>query len=138
MISSPLRASSPTPSNVSDIDDSISSSTTLHPESPPTGSQDTSVYPDPENITAETLENHLSTAGDPPLDLLIRTSGVNRLSDFMLWQCNEDTQLVFLDVLWPEFDLWHFLPVLIEWQWKQKHIDDKGSIGWRASKTKVR
>jgi ditrans,polycis-polyprenyl diphosphate synthase len=38
----------------------------------------------------------------------------------MLWQCHEDTKLVFLDTLWPEFDLWQFLPVLVEWQWEQK------------------
>jgi ditrans,polycis-polyprenyl diphosphate synthase len=56
----------------------------------------------------------------PPLDLLIRTSGVQRLSDFLLWQCHEDTEMRFLGCLWPEFDLWQFLPVLLEWQWKQR------------------
>jgi ditrans,polycis-polyprenyl diphosphate synthase len=60
------------------------------------------------------------TAHDPPLDLLVRTSGVERLSDFMLWQCHQDTQIVFLSVLWPEFDLWSFLPVLWEWQWRRR------------------
>jgi ditrans,polycis-polyprenyl diphosphate synthase len=129
-----LRASSPTPSNTSDIDDSLSSTTTLHPEgSPPSDSREGSVYPDPETITAETIENHLFTAGDPPLDLLVRTSGVKRLSDFMLWQCHEDTEIVFLNCLWPEFDLWQFLPVLVEWQWRQKHLDDGA-----RSKIKVR
>ena len=79
------------------------------------------------------------TANDPPLDLLIRTSGVKRLSDFMLWQCHEDTEIVFLDCLWPEFDLWQFLPVLVEWQWRQKHIEDKSSIiGVKTMKTKIR
>lgn len=95
------------------------------------------MYPDPETITSDTIEDHLFTAGDPPLDLLIRTSGVNRLSDFMLWQCHEDTELVFLDCLWPEFDLWQFLPVLVEWQWKQKHIDEKSVTG-KVLKMKVR
>jgi len=38
----------------------------------------------------------------------------------MLWQCHEDTEIVFLDVLWPEFDLWSFLPVLWEWQWRRR------------------
>lgn len=55
----------------------------------------------------------------------------------MLWQCHEDTQLVFLDCLWPEFDLWQFLPVLVEWQWNQKHIDEKSVVG-KVLKTKVR
>ncbi|KAL3426680.1 di-trans,poly-cis-decaprenylcistransferase [Phlyctema vagabunda] len=127
--SSPLRPSSPTSSSTSDQDDSVSSSTTLHPDSPPSDARsvDTALYPDPETITSETIEEHLFTAGDPPLDLLIRTSGVNRLSDFMLWQCHEDTKLVFLDCLWPEFDLWQFLPVLVEWQWQQKHDEEKNS-----------
>jgi ditrans,polycis-polyprenyl diphosphate synthase len=121
---SPLRADSPTPSSNSDVDDSFSSTTTLHTDSP-NGGGEASIYPDPETITTDTIESHLLTAGDPPLDLLVRTSGVKRLSDFMLWQCHEDTELVFLDCLWPEFDLWNFLPVLVEWQWKQKHLEDK-------------
>ncbi|KAM3080113.1 cis-prenyltransferase [Clarireedia jacksonii] len=134
-----LRSSSPTPSTISEADESVSSSTTLNPESPPTQSQDISVFPDPETITTETIEENLFTAGDPPLDLLIRTSGVNRLSDFMLWQCHEDTEIVFLDCLWPEFDLWQFLPVLVEWQWKQKHVEERAlSNGARTVKSKVR
>ncbi|TAQ84445.1 hypothetical protein B7494_g7229 [Chlorociboria aeruginascens] len=120
-----VRASSPTPSNPSSVDDSISSSTTLHPESPPSDSREDTIYPDPEMITSETIADHLFTSNDPPLDLLIRTSGVKRLSDFMLWQCHKDTELFFLDVLWPEFDLWSFLPVLVEWQWRRKHADEK-------------
>ncbi|CAG8955812.1 hypothetical protein HYFRA_00011681 [Hymenoscyphus fraxineus] len=121
---SPLRGTSPTPSNTSDIDGSVSSTTTLNLDSP-NGGREGSMYPDPEMITSETIEDHLLTAGDPPLDLLIRTSGVKRLSDFMLWQCHEGTELVFLDCLWPDFDLWQFLPVLLEWQWKQKYIEEK-------------
>lgn len=85
------------------------------------------VFPDPETIDAEILENHLFTAKDPPLALLIRTSGVKRLSDFMLWQCHENTSIVFLDCLWPDFDLWAFLPVLVEWQWKQKRLGKSAS-----------
>jgi ditrans,polycis-polyprenyl diphosphate synthase len=67
------------------------------------------------------------TAGCPPLDLFIRTSGVIRLSDFMLWQCHQNTPIVFLKCFWPEFDLWHFIPVLLEWQWgqKRKERDEK-------------
>lgn len=77
-------------------------------------------YLDPETISAQTLTENMMTADAPPLDLLIRTSGVERLSDFMLWQCHENTSIVFLKCLWPEFDLWQFLPVLVEWQWQQK------------------
>ncbi|KAL8828381.1 MAG: hypothetical protein Q9191_002617 [Dirinaria sp. TL-2023a] len=77
-------------------------------------------YPDPEAITEATITSHLFTADDPPLDLLIRTSGVERLSDFMLWQCHEETDIVFSKTLWPEFDLLSFLPILVEWQWRHK------------------
>lgn len=77
-------------------------------------------YLSPESINSSTINSNLFTANDPPLDLLIRTSGVERLSDFMLWQCHQDTRIVFLNVLWPEFDLWHFLPVLWEWQWRER------------------
>ncbi|KAG9239524.1 Decaprenyl diphosphate synthase-like protein [Amylocarpus encephaloides] len=134
----PPRASSPTPSNTSDIDDSMSSTTTLHQESP-NGGREASIYPDPETITPETIEQNLLTAGDPPLDLLIRTSGVKRLSDFMMWQCHQGTEIVFLDCLWPEFDLWQFLPVMLEWQWKQKHLEQEESgNALKRSKTKLK
>jgi hypothetical protein len=43
----------------------------------------------------------------------------------MLWQCHETTQIVFLSVLWPEFDLWSFLPVLWEWQWRVQKEEKK-------------
>jgi ditrans,polycis-polyprenyl diphosphate synthase len=132
------RGSSPAPSNTSDIDDSVSSSATLYPESPPDVGQEGSGYPDSESITSKTIEDHLYTAGDPPLDLLIRTSGVKRFSDFMLWQCCENTEIVFLDCLWPEFDLWSFLPVLVEWQWKQKHIEERAGDSLKGPKMKVR
>jgi ditrans,polycis-polyprenyl diphosphate synthase len=74
------------------------------------------VFAGPEIIDDQTLTDHLWTKGNPPLDILIRTSGVRRLSDFMLWQCCQVTEIVYLDVLWPEFSLWHFLPVLVGWQ----------------------
>jgi hypothetical protein len=84
-----------------------------------------STYPDPEGITADTITAHTFTSSHtPPLDLLIRTSGVERLSDFMLWQCHQDTEIYFLQCMWPEFDLWHFLPVLLEWQWLRR--ENKG------------
>lgn len=87
----------------------------------------------PETITAETLTKNMYTSDSPPLDLLIRTSGVSRLSDFMLWQCHEGTELRFLDILWPEFDLLHFLPVLLEWQWNQKKAkQEEARLGRRG------
>jgi ditrans,polycis-polyprenyl diphosphate synthase len=118
---------------------SVSSSTTLHPEASPSTSPlvkplSSPVYASPELITSITLSKHMFTANDPPLDLLVRTSGVERLSDFMLWQCHQDTQIVFLSVLWPEFDLWSFLPVLWEWEWRRR----KEGVGAREQGGKRR
>jgi undecaprenyl diphosphate synthase len=57
---------------------------------------------DPEAITPERLAGALDTQGIPDPDLLIRTSGEVRLSNFLLWQCAY-TEFVFLDAFWPEF-----------------------------------
>jgi ditrans,polycis-polyprenyl diphosphate synthase len=131
---------------------STSTSATMHsPSSLPT-KQPTAptqpVYPNPENITPATISSHLYTSAcpllptsasasspnqqsglTPPVDLLIRTSGVSRLSDFLLWQTHENTEIVFLDVLWPDFDLWSFLPVLWSWQWRVRKETDRKREG---------
>ena len=57
-------------------------------------------------ITPETIAAHLDTADLPPLDLLIRTSGEERLSNFLLWQAAY-AELWFTDVLWPDFTADH-------------------------------
>jgi undecaprenyl diphosphate synthase len=57
----------------------------------------------PEDITPEHIEAQLYTADLPPVDLLIRTSGEERLSNFMLWQLAY-AELMFVDILWPDFD----------------------------------
>ncbi|MGE0699252.1 MAG: isoprenyl transferase [Hyphomicrobiaceae bacterium] len=59
-----------------------------------------------EDITIGTFAASLDTAGLPDPDLLIRTSGELRLSNFLLWQCAY-TELVFLDIYWPDFDRRH-------------------------------
>jgi undecaprenyl diphosphate synthase len=53
-------------------------------------------------LTPDVLEAHLDTAGIPPPDLLIRTGGEKRISNFLLWQLAY-TELYFCDTLWPEF-----------------------------------
>ncbi|GGD53531.1 di-trans,poly-cis-decaprenylcistransferase [Erythrobacter arachoides] len=53
-------------------------------------------------IDADGIERHLFTADLPPLDLLIRTSGEVRLSNFLLWQ-SAYAEMLFTDVLWPDF-----------------------------------
>jgi undecaprenyl diphosphate synthase len=57
---------------------------------------------DPDAITPETVAAHLDTAGVPDPDLIIRTSGEKRLSNFLIWQ-SAYAELVFTDVLWPDF-----------------------------------
>ncbi|MGB3167620.1 MAG: polyprenyl diphosphate synthase [Alteraurantiacibacter sp.] len=53
-------------------------------------------------ITPDAIEKHLYTSDLPPLDLLIRTSGEVRLSNFLLWQ-TAYAEMLFTDVLWPDF-----------------------------------
>ena len=57
---------------------------------------------DPHAIEASHIDDALDTGGLPPLDLLIRTSGEHRLSNFMLWQAAY-AELLFVDTLWPDF-----------------------------------
>ena len=132
---------SPSASSLASSDTTAPSSTTtttnLPPTSlptvlskpPPSSNQPPKLYPSPELISSQTLNSHMFTATNPPLDLLVRTSGVERLSDFMLWQAHQDTEIVFLKCLWPEFDLWSFLPVLVQWQWRKvRH----GKVRWQG------
>ncbi|KAK9236129.1 putative undecaprenyl diphosphate synthase-domain-containing protein [Lipomyces kononenkoae] len=70
---------------------------------------------DPEMIDEKTLEQHMFTKDCPPLDILVRTSGVERLSDFMLWQSHQDCTVEFVDCLWPEFEPWRFGSILLRW-----------------------
>ncbi|MFV0643005.1 MAG: polyprenyl diphosphate synthase [Sphingomonadaceae bacterium] len=63
------------------------------------------------DITPETIEQHLDTADLPPLDLLIRTSGEVRLSNFLLWQCAY-AEMLFVDTLWPDFTPAHLQAAL--------------------------
>ena len=55
-----------------------------------------------DDIDAKMISDYLYTAGYPPLDLLIRTSGEMRLSNFMLWQLAY-TELIFTPVYWPDY-----------------------------------
>lgn len=58
---------------------------------------------DPDRIDEAMFDDALTTHGLPPLDLLIRTSGEQRLSNFLLWQAAY-AELLFVDTLWPDFD----------------------------------
>ncbi|KAG0283352.1 cis-prenyltransferase, partial [Dissophora globulifera] len=60
--------------------------------------------------------NSLYTRSCPPMDILIRTSGEIRLSDFMLWQSSRACHVEFIDCYWPEFTFWKLLPILLRYQ----------------------
>ena len=67
----------------------------------------------PDHITGEEFAKYLETADIPDPDLLIRTSGEQRISNFLLWQLAY-AEFVFLDALWPEFTTEHFSKALFE------------------------
>ena len=64
-------------------------------------------------IDAEIFENELDTAGQPPVDLLIRTSGDMRISNFLLWQ-SAYAELWFTKTAWPEFSPEEFIDALVD------------------------
>ncbi len=68
-----------------------------------------------EDITEETVTNHLYTVGQPEPDLLIRTSGEKRLSNFLPWQLVY-TEFLFIDKNWPEFEEEDLDEAILEYQ----------------------
>lgn len=83
---------------------------------------------------AETLrvlrgETSTTLVGAP--DLLLRTSGVARLSDFLLWQTTASS-LQFVDVLWPELSFWHLALALLRYQEDRRHLAKVGPWTWES------
>jgi len=76
---------------------------------------------DPASIDEEALGKELATSDWPELDLLIRTSGEKRLSNFLLWQAAY-AELVFTDTLWPDFDQTAFQAALGEFAARQRRF----------------
>ena len=75
----------------------------------------------PKEISAEDFERGLYTAGMPDPDLVIRTSGEVRLSNFLLWQVAY-SEFVVTDVLWPDFDRYELLRCLLEFQGRDRRF----------------
>lgn len=71
------------------------------------------------DIDESIFENHLYTKGFPPVDLMIRTSGEVRISNFLLWQIAY-AELQFLDVLWPDFTKEEFFKCIVNYQNKER------------------
>ncbi len=76
---------------------------------------------EPPVLTEELLARHLATAGIPDPEMLIRTSGEQRLSNFLLWQVAY-AELVCSDVLWPDFDRYEFLRCLLDYQGRDRRF----------------
>lgn len=72
-------------------------------------------------LTEESLAQHLYTADIPDPELLIRTSGENRLSNFLLWQIAY-SEFVSSDVLWPDFDRYELLRCILEYQGRNRRF----------------
>lgn len=80
---------------------------------------------DPESITPETVAAHLDTAGVPDPDLIIRTSGEKRLSNFLIWQ-SAYAELVFTDVFWPDFSPERLKEAVLEYNMRDRRF---GAVG---------
>lgn len=75
----------------------------------------------PEDITEEYFEAHLDTAGIPAPDLIIRSSGEKRISNFLLWQAAY-SELYFTDTLWPDFTREEFFIALHDYQMRDRRF----------------
>lgn len=82
----------------------------------------------PEDINEEVFENHLDTRGIPPPDLIIRTSGEMRLSNFLLWQ-SAYSELYFTETLWPDFGKDEFISAITEYQKRERRFGTIPSKG---------
>lgn len=76
---------------------------------------------DPENIDKALFQSYLQTNGTPDPDLLIRTSGELRISNFLLWQIAY-SELYFTPVLWPDFRKKHFYQAILDYQRRERRF----------------
>lgn len=67
------------------------------------------------DVDVKALEEEMYTGGSPKLDLMIRTSGATRFSDFMIWQSCDNCQVEFIDTLWPAFTKLEMIKILTKW-----------------------
>ena len=75
----------------------------------------------PDNIDESIINEHLYTHNLPDVDLLIRTSGEQRISNFLLWQIAY-AELFFTNVLWPDFKKKHLYEAIIEYQKRERRF----------------
>jgi len=75
----------------------------------------------PESINEEVINNHLTTANIPDPELLIRTSGEHRISNFLLWQIAY-SELYFTPKLWPDFNKEDFYEAIVDYQGRERRF----------------
>ncbi len=80
----------------------------------------------PNDINEKTIEDHLYTKNFPAVDLLIRTSGEVRISNFLLWQIAY-AEMQFLETLWPDFSKNDFFNCILNYQKKQRRYGKTGA-----------
>ena len=81
---------------------------------------------EPEALDEVTFASRLFTAGMPDPDLIIRTSGEQRLSNFLLWQAAY-AEFVFLDVLWPDFTAGHMAEALADYARRERRYGTRAA-----------
>lgn len=74
-----------------------------------------------EKLTIDKMDKYLYTSELPDVDLLIRTSGEFRISNFLLWQ-SAYAEMVFLEVLWPDFKPYHLYKAIYEYQRRERRF----------------
>jgi len=79
-----------------------------------------------EEITQEEISAHMNTKDIPDPELLIRTSGEIRISNFLLWQMAY-TELYFTDVLWPDFRKEHLMAAILDYQKRERRFGKTGA-----------
>ncbi|KAE8623884.1 hypothetical protein XENTR_v10005767 [Xenopus tropicalis] len=87
---------------------------------------------DPRDVSESLLDQCLYTAKSLEPDLLIRTSGEVRLSDFLLWQTSHSC-LVFQSVLWPEYTFWNLCEAILRYQYNYSNIQKARELHHRQS-----
>jgi undecaprenyl diphosphate synthase len=78
-----------------------------------------------EEITEQALADRLYTSGLPDPDLIIRTGGESRLSNFLLWQASY-SEIYITETLWPDFDKSHFIQAILDYQGRQRRFGKTG------------
>jgi len=86
----------------------------------------------PENIDEKLISSSLTTNGIPDPELMIRTSGETRISNFLLWQLAY-TELYFTEKLWPEFTKEEFYKAILDYQNRERRF---GMVSAQISPTK--